>query len=223
MKTLKQFQAEENRELKALIMVVPIAALIVLYLAIGVGVMVAQRYFSPCSRYETRVLDRDFEKENALRGHILPVLLWGPRFVEHVLQDDMPIRHFIFASDCQRSGQLPEPQRIFARASGDRTCPPGTNEVRGQRCAIPFRVGEPIVRYRAPGNSQSCPQGWIRVTSERAYLECRLPSVAKAANESCPRGFAAWKASADTPEVQTFVNGWSPYPSDVEVCRLAGS
>lgn len=221
MKTLQQIQAEENKDLKALIVIVPIAALIVLYLAIGTGIMVTQRWFSPCSPYQTRVLDRDFEKENALRGLILPVVLWGPRFIEHVVGDDMPIRHFVFASDCQWSGQLPEPQRIFALAAQDATCPPGTEAIRGQRCAIPYRVGEPIVRDALPARSQSCPQGWIREPSDGVYLECRLPSVAKAADASCPPGFTAWRASADTPKVQTFVNGWTPYPSDIEVYRLA--
>ena len=114
MKTLQQIQAEENRELKAMIVVIPIAMLVFLYLAIGVAVTVTQRWFSPCSPYATRTYDRDFERTNVLRGFILPVILWGPRFIEHVVQDDMPIRHFIFASDCQWTEQLPEPQRLFA-------------------------------------------------------------------------------------------------------------
>lgn len=220
MKTLQQILAEENKEFVALIVIVPIATFIVLYLAIGTGIMVTQRWFSPCSPYQTRVLDRDFEKENALRGLILPVIMWGPRFIEHVVQDDMPIRHFLFASDCQWSGQLPEPQRVFAPAAADKACPPGTEAIRGQRCAIPYRVGEPIMRSLPSSLMDSCPEGWTTEPSEGAYLECRLPSVAKAADASCPEGFTAWTASADTLEVRTFVNGWTSYPAGVEVCRL---
>ena len=221
MKTLQQIQADDRKELVALIVIVPIVTLIVLYLAIGTALMVTQRWFSPCSPYETRVLDRDFEKENALRGLILPVIMWGPRFVEHVVQDDMPIRHFVFASDCQWSDQLPKRQRVFALAGTDKTCPNGTDSVRGQRCAIPYRVGEPIKRYVLPGLSQSCPEGWTTEPSDGAYLECRLPSLAKAADASCPEGFTAWTASADTHDVRTFVDVWTPYRVGVEVCSLA--
>jgi hypothetical protein len=224
MKNLQQIQAEENRELKAMIVVVPIAVLVFLYLAIGVAVTVTQRWFSPCSPYATRTYDRDFERTNALRGVILPVILWGPRFVEHVVQEDMPMRHFIFASDCQWSAQLPEPQRLFARAAGDKTCPPGTNEVRGQRCKIPYRDGEPIQLYLSAGLDARCPTGWLRFPERGTpFLACRLPSLAKPGNGHCPSGFTAWRASPDRPNVRTVVDGLLPYPASVEVCRLSSS
>ncbi len=175
MKTLQQIQAEENRELKAMIMVVPIAVLVFLYLAIGVAVTVTQRWFSPCSPYATRTYDRDFERTNALRGFILPVILWGPRFIEHVVQDDMPIRHFIFASDCQWTGSC------LSRSGSSRVPSETEMPARDERVAG-TALRDPLPRRRAhsalseSGPRCRCPAGWLRFPERGAPFlpaDCR--------------------------------------------------
>ncbi len=182
MKTLQQIQAEENRELKAMIMVVPIAVLVFLYLAIGVAVTVTQRWFSPCSPYATRTYDRDFERTNALRGFILPVILWGPRFIEHVVQDDMPIRHFIFASDCQWTGQLPEPQRLFARAVGDRNARPGRKSCGDSAARSLTATASPFSSIRVRASMPAVPQAGSG-SPKGEPLSCLPTAVARQAGQ----------------------------------------
>lgn len=221
MKTLREIQDQEELERKVLMVVMPIGFLVVVYLLIGTALLVTQRWASPCWPDRSTIHDRDTLQGNALQSFIHPVFAWGPRFVEHVVRDDMPIRHFVFASDCQWSGQLPARQRLFAQPSDAGGCPGGTVEIRGQRCGIPPQASEPVVTYRLPGLAARCPAGWVRAGSTSVALSCVLPSLQKPAGGACPRGFVAWSPGPDTDQVRTVDSRGTPFPPNTQVCRLA--
>lgn len=219
MKTLQDYLDEEVRDLKVMLFVLPVVLVVFLYVAIGAALVVTQRGFSPCAPHASTIHNPDWLGVNLIADYVLPIFVWGPRFVEHVVQDDMPLRHFVFASDCQWSDQGPGRQRLFDRPGGPGSCPAGTVAFRGDRCAIPVGDWEPVMRFGPAGSTWRCPHGWVTQSRHDPFAACRLPALRQPAGAACPKGFVAWTPKPDTEHVRTSVANYLAYPKGVEVCR----
>jgi hypothetical protein len=211
------------------------------YLLIGTALWVTNGLLSPCRWYESDLTDPDWAEGSIIQTTVVPILTWAPRFVEHAIREDMPIRHFVFRSDCQWTERPPRRQRLFARPAGEASCPTGTSPFRGDRCSIPIRAtvcvgdnGQPLSScapfptsagvLRQPRRSLGEPVMAFAPTVTNARCPsgwitesltpriCRLPALEKPEGKPCPKGFVAWKAEgADAARTDP----------NVEVCRLA--
>lgn len=226
------------------------STLVLAYLVIGMVTAVTQTVATPCSG-RSNVIGR---YDSAVIGTAIRALTWPGNAYTQLLKEEMPVRHFLLASDCNWEGQ-PPPLRVFAKPAGG-SCPAGTLPFRGERCHIPprgryeyvrksagaqcpsgtqaiqgepgrcalltaltpsFRAllpaadgienGEPSHRVDHTVDRGRCEAGWLRFN----HQTCVLPSILKAAGQSCPAGLVAWKPPAGSPVE----------PRD-EICRLPG-
>lgn len=226
MRNLREIEEQEARDRMAMMIILPVALLVFLYTLIGAALVVTQRGFSPCPPHASTIHNPNWLGSNWIAEYVLPIFAWGPRFVDHVVADDMPLRHFVFASDCRWSDQGPGRQRLFDRPGGPGSCPTGTVEFRGARCAIPVGDWEPVKRYSPLAFRSRCAHGWI--TFPERPVSCVLPALAKRPGQPCPEGFVAWSPRSDSDLFRMFRNepsplgrGWTPYPEGQEVCRRA--
>lgn len=174
-----------NRLEPVMIGIVSVVALaLASYLVVGVGLTAMQRLGSTCGARAHVILDANRGTTASLLGSVLD---WGARFKRHVLDDDMPLRHFLFASDCEWTARPPVRERRFT-AANDGRCPAGAKRLAHDQCALVPWLGEPewVKELNvAPG----CPDGWV---ADRDVRTCSLPSLLKSKTAECPAGFKTY-------------------------------
>lgn len=120
------------------------------YCAVGLVLSLIQNLASPCAPAASNI---------PIRGGLLPRLVtsaaaWGPNVWRHLIQEDMPLRHFLLASDCQWKEGPPIRERVFKK--GTAPCPSGTAQYKSDRCFIVPRRAN-VVAYRP--HDGICPDG----------------------------------------------------------------
>ncbi len=184
---------------------------VIAYLAVSAALCVTHSdYVSPCNTMNSNI-KRDDSSTSHLYSLIKHGLGWPFQFYRHVTLEDMPLTHFILASDCKWAGQPPPDARLFVKATSE-ACPEGTLPYKSGRCQIPARArtGDAEPSYQRPPAANdwwSCGEGWIASPGIGPAI-CTLPSIRKTAGQQCPAGFVSYQPNGDIK------------PSD-EVCRLA--
>lgn len=127
--------------------------LVLAYIALGALVSITQTFATPCAFYESNIPTRS---SNSLIRLVYGAVMWGPNFYRHAINEDMPIRHFLLASDCQWSERPPRRESVFTRDPSVRNCPTGTLPYKADRCYLPIRVKHDYVDTSPDG---TCPEG----------------------------------------------------------------